>query len=172
MDPEADEYRPYQFAPRYTPKELEERRRRRRQADLQPAATTTSNDNDEPADDVHGGAANAIIQVDAAIANPDPDNPDPEGRLDDIWWCQCQRCLHVPVNPNVKMCVCCQEQPFDGLTEKLDGPPQMQCITEHADFSAICLTAAVLEMMEAYTRERRGYGVNEEWTNRFVILKQ
>ena len=54
---------------------------------------------------------------------------------------------------------------FEELANKLEAIP---CITQHADFTAVCLTEAVLEMMEALTRERRGYGVNEEWSNRYA----
>ena len=138
----------YRLQPKYTPEEIRQRRIAREQnaaavgVQAEPAAPRARDGDDDPG----------------------PDD-DPENRLRGIWWCVCENCREVPKNPSVRMCVCCQEQNFTGLTEKLEQP-EIKCITLHADFDAMCKTEAVLEMMLAMSREKRGYLVNDNWTNR------
>ncbi|XP_072022174.1 uncharacterized protein [Amphiura filiformis] len=152
-----DEIGGYQHQPKYTEEEIEERRRRRAENEAQAAA--------QP---------DVVVEPDDDD-DDDPEDPDDEGRLANSSWCICDHCLHVPKNPTLSMCICCKEQTFTGLLDKLypDDPgdvPRIRCITLHADFEAICLTPAVLEMIAALTRERRGYPINEDWSNRLYRL--
>ena len=60
------------------------------------------------------------------------------------------------------MCQCCMEH--TALNDKTDG---IDCIIQHTDFEAVCLTPAVLHIVVNSMEEVRGYGVNiEEWTHR------
>ena len=149
MDETSNQVNAYAFQPRYTAEEIEERRARRRQEEERAAA---------------------YVDLDVNASDDDESDPDddPEDRLHNTEWCSCNQC-EVPANPSVEMCVCCQEQEYAGLTEKLDSPDHIiPCITAHSDFRAIALTNAVLQMLAAHTREKRGYPINEEWTNRYV----
>ena len=141
-------FKGYQLQPKYTDEEIKKRRRARELA-----------------------AAAADTGPDGAAANQPPPSPEPapNNRMLDARWCDCGQCKEVPKNATLGMCICCQEQDFEGLRDKLDGPNHIvPCITRHEDFKAISLTEAVLQMMEAYTRQQRGYGVREGWTNRYV----
>ncbi|XP_040066397.1 uncharacterized protein LOC120840037 [Ixodes scapularis] len=70
-------------------------------------------------------------------AQPDP-RPDPDAwRLVTTAWCSCKRC---EVMPTSRECVCGRECP-PAVTAQPEG-----CVTEHADFSLICLQAAVLRV--------------------------
>ena len=160
MDPE--EYPGYIFAPRYTAKEIADRRRIQKQNQA-----IDPQHNAQP-----DGATAAGVNAAAADAEP-PADPDPENRMTQFVWCQCGHCMYIPKNPTLKMCICCQEQNFDGLNSKLDSPDHIiPCITQHQDFDAMCRTNAVLEMMEAFTREKRGYGAKQDWSNRYVWSKK
>lgn len=52
-------------------------------------------------------------------------------------WCGCTKCLTMPRN---KECICCQEW-SEVLDTKLDN---IGCITDHPDFSTVCLREVVL----------------------------
>ncbi|XP_040068038.1 uncharacterized protein LOC120841255 [Ixodes scapularis] len=70
-------------------------------------------------------------------AQPDP-SPDPDAwRLVTTAWCSCKRC---EVMPTSRECACCRECP-PAVTAQPKG-----CVTEHADFSLICLQPAVLRV--------------------------
>ena len=82
-------------------------------------------------------------------------------------WYNCGYCNAVPENATLSMCICCYD--ISGLSLKLDGPDHcIACIMHHNDFKAISLTDAILEMMDAYTRQQRGYGVRVGQANRYV----
>ncbi|XP_072017743.1 uncharacterized protein [Amphiura filiformis] len=139
----------YQHQPRYTEAEILERRRARRAAEE--VALSQPVMQSQPVQPAH--------------------DDETERRLNSTSWCNCGHCLYVPNNATLRMCVCCQEQQeeFEGLRDKLDHR-DYSCITSHEDFRAICLTDAVLEMMAAFMRDRRGYDMNQEWSHRLYRL--
>ena len=144
------DFKGYQKQPKYTADEIAQRRARVA-AEAAAAAAAANNE--------------AVAQAQVQPQQPAGD------RMSNTRWCNCGHCNMVPKNASLSMCVCCKEQDFEGLRQKLDGPDHcIACITQHKDFAAISLTEAVLQMMEAYTRQQRGYGVREGWTNRYVGL--
>ncbi len=84
-----------------------------------------------------------------------------ERRLGNTTWCQCDQCTAMPTE---KESLCCAEEDANLLQKLHDG--FMECITEHPDFTSICLTPPVLEVMMHCLREVRGYGQVLQWENR------
>ncbi|KAH7968392.1 hypothetical protein HPB52_008251 [Rhipicephalus sanguineus] len=67
---------------------------------------------------------------------PSPDSPPSPGEGDDVRWCFCGHCLP---STNAEENVCCRVVP------EVVAKGNDDCITRHADFSSVCLNAAVLE---------------------------
>ncbi|XP_072047499.1 uncharacterized protein [Amphiura filiformis] len=131
---------PFQFEPHWDAQELEQLRQRREPGQQQ------ENQNDvEEVEDRQRVLQNRL-----------------EGVVPVDDWCDCD-CCNVPQNPRRKMCVCCHEQ--TAVDEKR---AELQCITSHEDFEAVCLTPAVLHIVVNTLGEVRGYGVRlQNWTHRY-----
>ena len=89
----------------------------------------------------------------------------PQDRLGNNLWCTCDNCVAMPT---VKECLCCNEEPAE-LLDKLHEY-YMECVIQHPDFRAVCLTDAVLEILMHCLREVRGYGADLQWENRSVLV--
>ncbi|XP_064646191.1 uncharacterized protein LOC135499376 [Lineus longissimus] len=120
---------PYAFEPEYTPEELAERE----------------------LDDGHGGN---VVAVELEVEDDVP--LDDEGHEDGTQmpleeWCMCRGCMVMPTNFE---CDCCQD--INAITTKLEEATggdidhvDLECITQHPDFQAVCLNRAVLDTIVA-----------------------
>lgn len=64
------------------------------------------------------------------------DSETEQWRLESDLWCTCRNCDRLPT---IAECLCCQE-----MTELESKLEELRCITQHPDFSVICLHPEVL----------------------------
>ena len=100
-------------------------------------------------------------EAENGIAGDDAEEEDMEARVGNVLWCQCENCVAMPT---VKECLCCNEDSANLLDKLYEG--NMDCVTDHPDFEAVCLTETVLEILMYALREVRGYGQLGNWENR------
>ena len=81
-----------------------------------------------------------------------------EERIGHSEWCTCGMCAAMP---SAVECICCQE--IDELNWKLHG---LACITEHGNFSSVCLNEDVLRTAVVSMVDVRGDTITEPLTNR------
>ena len=86
---------------------------------------------------------------------------DPDQRLGNTRWCQCDGCSTMPT---VVESLCCTEETANLLQKLHEG--YIDCIIDHEDFESVCLNMAVLEMLMHCLREVRGYGRQMDWENK------
>lgn len=80
-------------------------------------------------------------------------------RIGHTRWCSCENCQ--PMAREVD-CFCCHECP--AAKSFMYETPGMRCVTQHADFSAVCLHPSVLKVaMIAYSEFR---GRTDPFSNR------
>ncbi|KAL1423499.1 hypothetical protein MTO96_000025 [Rhipicephalus appendiculatus] len=113
-------------------------------------------------------SAGVVAYYDSSLSSDTPDSPEPESseeassvvsgdeavgdlpsRLSNTDWCECGHC-QVLANFRAVECLCCREMGAPVTTAQPHG-----CITEHQDFSVLCLNIAVLRV--AYL-ELRSWG--------------
>ena len=84
-------------------------------------------------------------------------------RLVSTSWCECAKCAPMPSSIE---CQCCKE--MEGVVERVAENESHQCITDHEQFKAVCLSKDVLYtafvMMNTITR--RGDPVSLPLPNR------
>ena len=72
--------------------------------------------------------------------NADDDAEEEMGaQIGNVLWCQCENCVAMST---VKECLLCNEDSANLLEKLYEG--NMECVTDHPDFVAVCLTATVL----------------------------
>ncbi|XP_066292003.1 uncharacterized protein [Branchiostoma lanceolatum] len=79
-------------------------------------------------------------------------------RLQNTEWCSCGRCVNMDT---VRESVCCREQMR--VCERRERHPDIECITQHPGFPAVCLSEDVLETAYAALREDHGVNFGNDW---------
>ena len=140
---EGSQIRPYQFEPRVT-------------------ATTSSNhtDSGQPLRLMDTNTDSHLIDnnssSDSESDDMSPDEAD-QPRIGNTEWCTCDHCQALPTS---KECICCQE--LVGVGDKIEGIP---CITQHHDFSMLCLHPAVLRVAIVARNDLRRDNLQEPLSN-------
>ena len=86
-------------------------------------------------------------------------------RLGTVDWCSCSRCVPMP---RAIECQCCRE--MDAVHERLMEREEINCITNHDQFSVVCLNKDVLYTASVMMNRERCEPVRLPLSNRYVNI--
>ena len=87
-------------------------------------------------------------------------------RLGKVDWCSCSKCVPLPRGIE---CQCCRE--MDSVYERLVERDDICCITNHDQFSVVCLNKDVLYTALVMINRERCKPVRLPLSNRYVCCK-